>query len=85
MLCERGFSAHGTLEDRFHETNRIGRMEIKLTDLILRRREAPSRRMAAGSVAWGRPSRRAQSFEARAPSGARAPQDDVRAPQDEVS
>src|SRR5580704_11455236 len=40
--------------------------------------------MAAGSVAWGRPSRRAQSFEARAPSGARAPQDDVRAPQDEV-
>ena len=41
MLCERGFSAHGTLEDRFHETNRIGRREIKLTDLILRRREAP--------------------------------------------
>ena len=35
MLCERGFSAHGTLEDRYHETNRIGRMEIKLTDLIL--------------------------------------------------
>jgi hypothetical protein len=29
-------------------------------------------------------SRRAQSFEARAPSGARAPQDEVRAPQDEV-
>ena len=26
----------------------------------------------------------AQSFEARAPSGARAPEDDVRAPQDEV-
>ena len=25
-------------------------MELKLTDLILRRREAPSRRMAAGSV-----------------------------------
>jgi hypothetical protein len=38
------------LVDRFHETNRIGRMEIKPTDLILRRREAPSRRMAAGSV-----------------------------------
>jgi hypothetical protein len=35
-------------------------------------------------LACGRPSRRAQSFEARAPSGARAPQDDVRAPQDEV-
>jgi hypothetical protein len=35
-------------------------------------------------VACGRPSRRAQSFEARAPSGARAPQDEVRAPQDEV-
>src|SRR5580692_7323535 len=32
----------------------------------------------------GRPSRLAQSFEARAPSGARAPQDDVRAPEDEV-
>src|SRR5271165_3857758 len=32
-------------------------------------------------LACGRPSRRAQSFEARAPSGARAPQDDVRAPQ----
>jgi hypothetical protein len=29
-------------------------------------------------LACGRPSRRAQSFEARAPSGARAPQDDVR-------
>jgi hypothetical protein len=26
------------------------RMELKPTDLILRRREAPSRRMAAGSV-----------------------------------
>src|ERR1700730_5864532 len=38
MLCERGFSAHGTLEDGYHETNRIGRMKIKLTDLILRRR-----------------------------------------------
>src|SRR5947208_13395249 len=38
------------LVDRFHETNRIGRMELKPTDLILRRREAPSRRMAAGSV-----------------------------------
>src|ERR1700730_8940730 len=35
-------------------------------------------------LACGCPSRRAQSFEARAPSGARAPQDDVRAPQDEV-
>src|SRR5207302_246404 len=35
-------------------------------------------------LACGRPSRRAQSFEARAPSGARAPQDDLRAPQDEV-
>jgi hypothetical protein len=38
------------LADRFHETNRFGRMELKPTDLILRRREAPSRRMAAGSV-----------------------------------
>src|ERR1700694_5895605 len=38
------------LVDRFHETNRIGRMELKPTDLILRRREAPSRRMAVGSV-----------------------------------
>src|SRR6266446_265994 len=38
------------LVDRFHETNRIGRMELKPTDLILRRREAPSRRMAASSV-----------------------------------
>jgi hypothetical protein len=36
--------------DRFRETNGIGRMELKPTDLILRRREAPSRRMAAGSV-----------------------------------
>ena len=35
-------------------------------------------------LACGRPSRRAQSFEARAPSGARAPQDEVRAPQDEA-
>src|SRR5207253_6383279 len=35
-------------------------------------------------LAWPRPSRRAQSFEARAPRGARAPQDEVRAPQDEV-
>ena len=38
------------VSDRFHETHRIGRMELKPTDLILRRREAPSRRMAAGSV-----------------------------------
>src|SRR5260370_5383458 len=38
------------LVDRFHETNRIRWMELKPTDLILRRREAPSRRMAAGSV-----------------------------------
>jgi hypothetical protein len=38
------------LFDRFHETNRIRHMELKPTDLILRRREAPSRRMAAGSV-----------------------------------
>ena len=38
------------LVDRFHETNRIGRMELKPTDLILRRREAPSRRMAAGTI-----------------------------------
>jgi hypothetical protein len=27
-------------------------MELKPTDLILRRREAPSRRMAAGSVSF---------------------------------
>jgi hypothetical protein len=32
------------LVGRFHETHRIGRMELKPTDLILRRREAPSRR-----------------------------------------
>src|SRR6202171_4495627 len=38
------------LVDRFHETNQIGRMELKPTDLILRRRVAPSRRMAAGSL-----------------------------------
>jgi hypothetical protein len=38
------------VSDRFHETHRIGLMELKPTDLILRRREAPSRRMAAGSV-----------------------------------
>jgi hypothetical protein len=62
----------------------IRRWSLKPTDLILRRRKAPSRRMAARSVPLGRPSRRAQSFEARAPSGARAPQDEVRAPQDEV-
>jgi hypothetical protein len=30
--------AASSLEDRFHETNRIDRMELKLTDLILRRR-----------------------------------------------
>src|SRR5580692_2951939 len=84
------------------ETNRIGRIELKPSDLILRRRVAPSRRphpeelgalLCAPSVSkdgrWlgfasGQPSRRAQSFEARAPSGARAPQDEVRAPQDEV-
>jgi hypothetical protein len=48
----RDFSrlAKWLLVDRFHETNRIGLMELKPTDLILRRREAPSRRMAAGSV-----------------------------------
>ena len=28
--------AASSLEDRFHETNRIGRMELKLTDLILK-------------------------------------------------
>jgi hypothetical protein len=27
--------AASSLEDRFHETNRIDRMELKLTDLIL--------------------------------------------------
>src|SRR5437660_11898942 len=117
QLLQCNIMAACRLVDRFHETNRIARMELKPTDLILRRRTdlgftrdrhikyasrlrptcgAPSRRMAAGSVSLvARPSRRAQSFEARAPSfearaqvrahlrmtGARAPQDEVRAPQ----
>ena len=69
-------------------------MELKLIDLILRRRTdlgftrdrcAVSKDGRWLGLACGRPSRRAQSFEARAPSGARAPRDDVRAPhQDEV-
>src|SRR3984893_6639765 len=47
--------------DRFHKANRIGRMELKPADLILRRREAPSRR------GWPMPrSRLWPSFEARA-------------------
>ena len=28
--------AASSLEDRFQETNRIGRMELKLTDLVLK-------------------------------------------------
>jgi hypothetical protein len=70
MMCRHGSSRGNAVPvDRFHETNWIGRMELKPADLILRRREAPSRRMGVGSVlACGRPSRRAQK---------RAPQDEV--------
>jgi hypothetical protein len=74
-------------------------MELKPTPLMLRSGAAPfialkpfnSRALRRVSkhgrwlgLACGRPSRRAQSFEASAPSGARAPQDEERAPQDEV-
>jgi len=48
-------------------------MEIKPTNLILR-----------AMICLLTSFETAQSFEARAPSGARAPQDEVRAPQDEV-
>jgi putative transcriptional regulator len=47
--------------------NRIGRMELKPTDLILRRREAPSRRMAAGSVSLVAVLRGARNPSRRAP------------------
>jgi putative transcriptional regulator len=47
--------------------NRIGRMELKPTDLILRRREAPSRRMAAGSVSLVAVLRDARNPSRRAP------------------
>jgi len=54
--------------DRFHETNRIGRMEFKPTDLILmRRRQAPSRRMAAGAVSLVAVLRDARNPSRRAP------------------
>ena len=56
------------LVDRFHETNRIEWMELKPTDLILRRREAPSRRMAAGTISLVAVLRDARK---------RAPQDEV--------
>src|SRR5580700_2371302 len=42
-------------------------MELKLTDLILRRREAPSRRMAAGSVSLVAVLRDARNPSRRAP------------------
>jgi len=80
-----GAGYHHALVDRYHETNRIGR-----TDLETHRPHPEEARSAVSKdgrwlgLACGRPSRRAQSFEARVPSGARAPQDDVRAPQDEV-